>query len=253
MPRNSFTDCGREDFVGDPILKFTKNYIFVSVNQRTREMSLSLLEEYIESGDSVAIDHLLHNNPTLGRQNTSHDISPLLLACYYNKPKIIKVLLKHVQTIDIYEAAAIGLEDQVRNLIEKNSSLLSSYSAHGFTALGMACHFGNEEIVRYLLLKGADANQASENGYAVNPLYTAVSSNFEAIAKLLVEGGAEVNIVQAGNQTPLHAAAENGNIEMLILLLENGASVDVKNDNGDRPSDVAAERGHHEIANILQV
>lgn len=216
-------------------------------------MSLSLLEEYIESGDSAAIDNLLHNNPTLGRQNTSHDISPLLLACYYNKPKIIKVLLKHVKDIDIYEAAAIGLEDQVHHLIENDNRLLSSYSHHGFTALGMACHFGNDEIVRYLLLKGADANQTSDNGYFVNPLYTAVSSNFDSIAKLLVEGGAEVNVVQAGNQTPLHAAAENGNIEMLILLLENGALVDVKNENGDRPSDLAAEKGHHEIANILEV
>lgn len=216
-------------------------------------MSLSLLEEYIESGDAAAIDNLLHTNPTLGRQNTSHEISPLLLACYYNKQKIIKVLLNHIQDVDIYEAAAIGLEERVQELIEQNSSLLSSYSPHGFTALGMACHFGNESVVRYLLLKGADANQTSNNGYFVNPLYTAISSNFDAIAKLLVEGGAEVNVVQAGNQTPLHAAAENGNIEMLILLLENGASVDVKNDNGDRPSDLAAERGHHEIANILQV
>src|SRR5690606_21197876 len=213
---------------------------------------LSLLEEYIESGDSVAIDHLLHNNPTLGRQNTSHDISPLLLACYYNKPKIIKVLLKHVQTIDIYEAAAIGLEDQVRNLIEKNSSLLSSYSDHGFTALGMACHFGNEEIVRYLLLKGADPNQASDNGYHVNPLYTAISSNFESIAKLLVEAGAEINIVQAGNLTPLHAAAANGNIEMLILLLENGANVAAKDDDGQTPANLAEAKGHHEIAKILR-
>ena len=216
-------------------------------------MSLSLLEEYIESGDAAAIDHLLHNNPTLGRQNTSHDISPLLLACYYHKSKIVKVLLKHIEEIDIYEAAAVGLEEPLRKMVESDPSLLSSYSPHGFTALGMACHFGNEEIVRYLLLKGADANQSSDNGYSVNPLYTAVSSNFESIAKLLGEGGAEVNVLQAGNQTPLHAAAENGNIEMLILLLENGASVDVKNDNGDRPSDVAAEKGHHEIANILQV
>src|SRR5690554_4909553 len=214
-------------------------------------MSLSLLEEYIESGDSFAMDNLLHNNPSLAKQQTSHDISPLLLACYYNKLQIVKVLLKHIDKVDIYEAAAIGLLNEASEIIDADPSQLSSHSNHGFTALGMACHFGNEEIVRYLLLKGADPNQTSDNGYHVNPLYTAVSSNFEAIAKLLVEGGAEVNIIQAGNLTPLHAAAANGNIEMLILLLENGANVLIKDDNGQTPADFAEAKGHHEIAKIL--
>jgi len=214
-------------------------------------MSLSLLEEYIESGDSFAMDNLLHNNPSLAKQQTSHDISPLLLACYYNKLQIIKVLLKHIDKVDIYEAAAVGLLNEASEIIDADPSQLSSYSNHGFTALGMACHFGNEEIVRYLLLKGADPNQTSDNGYHVNPLYTAISANFEAIAKLLVEAGAEVNIIQAGNLTPLHAAAANGNIEMLILLLENGANVLMKDDNGQTPANFAEAKGHHEIAKIL--
>jgi ankyrin repeat protein len=205
-------------------------------------MSLSLLEEYIESGDSFAMDNLLHSNPSLAKQETSHGISPILLACYYNKLAIIKVLLKHIDKVDIYEAAAVGLLNEAAEIIETNPSLLSSYSNHGFTALGMACHFGNEEIVRHLLLKGADPNQTSNNGYNVNPLYT---------AKLLVEGGAEVNIIQAGNLTPLHAAASNGNIEMLILLLENGADVLIKDDNGQTPAHSAQAKGHHEIAKIL--
>src|SRR5690606_30672946 len=216
-------------------------------------MSLSLLEEYIESGDYHAMDNLLHNNPSLSSKKTSHDISPLLLACYYHKPQIVKVLLKHVPKIDIYEASAVGLIHEVAELIELNSSLLSSYSEHGFTALGMACHFGNEDVVRYLLLKGANPDQASSNGYQVNPLFTAISSGFDGIAKLLIEAGAEVNVIQAGNLTPLHAAAEKGNIEMLIALLESGATVDAKNENEETTADLAAARGHHEIAKILAI
>jgi len=213
-------------------------------------MSLSLLEEYIETGNAPAMDHLLHNNPSLSKQKTSHDISPILLACYYHKPQLIKVLLKHIDYIDIFEASAIGLLEDVVTLIDEDPNLLSTYSDHGFTALGMACHFGNEAVVRHLLLKGADPNQVSNNGYQVNPLFTAVSSNFDAIAKLLVEAGADVNVVQASH-TPLHAAAENGNIEMLILLLENGANVNARNENGETPAQLAAAKGHHEIAKIL--
>lgn len=216
-------------------------------------MSLSLLEEYIETGDGLAIDNLLHNNPSLAKQKTSHDISPLLLACYYKKLQLVKIIIKHLDGIDIFEAVAANLLGNTVDLLDKNPLLLNQYSPHGFTPLGMATHFGNENIVRLLLKSGADPNLASDNGYRVYPLHTAIDSNFEGIAKMLIEAGAEVNVIQAYNITPLHAAAQNGNIEMLILLLENGALVDIKNDSGKTPSDLAFEKGHHEIAKILAI
>lgn len=214
-------------------------------------MSLSLLEEYIETGDGLAIDTLLHNNPSLAKQKTSHDISPLLLACYYKKHQLVKLIIKHLEGIDIFEAAAADLMENAIDLLNENPQLLNQYSPHGFTPLGLATHFGNENIVRFLLRNGADPDLASENGYRVYPLYVAIDSNFEGIAKMLVEAGAEVNVIQASQMTPLHAAAKNGNIEMLILLLEKGALVDIKNDQGKTASDLAFEKGHQEIAQIL--
>src|SRR5690554_500841 len=216
-------------------------------------MSLSLLEEYIEAGDGVAIDNLLHNNPSLAKQKTSHDISPLLLACYYKKHQLVKLIIKHLEEVDIFEAAAADLIENAIELLNENPNLLNQYSPHGFTPLGMATHFGNENIVRFLLRNGADPNLASENGYRVYPLYVAVDADFEGIAKMLVEAGAEVNVIQASLMTPLHAAAKNGNIEMLILLLEKGALVDLKNDAGKTASELAFEKGHQEIAKILAV
>ncbi|HWV72458.1 MAG TPA: ankyrin repeat domain-containing protein [Pseudosphingobacterium sp.] len=214
-------------------------------------MSLTLLEEYIESGNAAAIDNLLHTNPALCQQKTSHEISPLLLACYYNKHQIVKIILQHIQEINIFEAAAAGLTEVVSELLEESPELLNTFSEHGFTPLGMATHFGNTEIVRYLLIKGADVNLPSQNGYNVYPLHAAVGSNFDEIAKMLVEAGAEVNVLQSSRSTPLHTAAQHGNIEMLILLLENGAQTDIKNDFGKTAADLAAEKGFAEIANIL--
>lgn len=216
-------------------------------------MSLSELEEYIETGDSIAIDNLLHNNPSLAKQKTSHDISPLLLACYYNKPQIVKIILKHNDYLDIYEAASANLLNETSNLLTENPTLLNQHSHHGFTALAMATHFGNEDIVRFLLRHGANPNLSSQNGYRVYPLHTAIDSNFEGIAKMLIEAEAEVNSVQSSGMTPLHLAAQNGNIEILIILLEKGALVDYKNDQGKTASDLAFEKGHQEIAAILAV
>lgn len=216
-------------------------------------MILSELEEYIETGDSIAIDNLLHNNPSLAKQRTSHDISPLLLACYYNKPQLVKIILKHIDQIDIYEAASANLLEEISHLLSVNPDLLSQYSPHGFTALAMAVHFGNEDIVRFLLRHGADPHLFSQNGYRVYPLHTAIDANFEVIAKMLIEAGAEVNCVQSSGMTPLHFAAQNGNIELLIVLLEKGASVEYKNEHGKTASDLALAKGHQEIAKILAV
>lgn len=216
-------------------------------------MSLSLLEEYIETGNTVAIDDLLHGNPSLAEERTSHDISPLLLACYYNKPQIVKILLKHLAHVNIHEAAAAGLEEEVVQALTIDSSIIDQVSDHGFTPLGIATHFNREEIVRHLLYKGADPNLQSQNGYNVYPIHTAAGNNLVAIAKLLVEAGAEVNVFQSSRISPLHLAAQNGNIDMIILLLENGASVEVKDDMGKTASELAAEKGHVDLARILAV
>lgn len=216
-------------------------------------MSLTELEGYIETGDSFAIDNLLHNNPSFAHQKTSHEISPLLLACYYNKPQLVKIILSHLDRVDIYEAAAANLLEETQALLLDQPSLLDQHSSHGFTPLAMATHFGNEDIVHFLLRHGANPNVASMNGYLVYPLHTAVDANFEPIAKMLIEADADVNILQAAGMSPLHFAAQNGNIEIMICLLENGASVHSINEAGKTPAALAKEKGHLEIAQILSI
>jgi ankyrin repeat protein len=216
-------------------------------------MSLSLLEEYIENGDHLAIDLLLQQNPGLALQKTSHDISPLLLACYYNKPQLIQVLLQHLPSLTVHEAAAAGQESYLQKLLEQQAALLDQISDHGFTPLGMATHFGHEDMVRSLLAMGANPNIPSQNGYNVYPIHAAVSSNFVQIVKMLMEAGALVNVVQTSRVSPLHMAAQNGHIDLIILLLEQGASIEAKTDLGQTPSELARERGFVQIAEILTV
>jgi ankyrin repeat protein len=101
------------------------------------------------------------------------------------------------------------------------------------------------------VLKGAEVNLPSKNGFNVFPLHSAVAGNFVNIGKMLIENGAEVNIAQQSGLTPLHSAAQNGNVELIILLLENGASIDTRMEGGKLAADLAKEKGYHEIAEIL--
>ncbi|HZH54628.1 MAG TPA: ankyrin repeat domain-containing protein [Sphingobacteriaceae bacterium] len=216
-------------------------------------MSIDLLEEYIESGNGPGMERLLSSRPSLASEPTSHGISPLLLCCYYQKPQLADIILKRVEELPLFEAAALGVLEVVSAIVEDDPSALDRVSDHGFSALALASEFGQIEVLRYLLAKHADPNQPSQNGYLVYPLHTAISGNNIQVAKMLLEANAEVNVMQSSRQSPLHLAAQSGNIDLIILLLEYGADVELKNDQGQTPSDLAAERGHVEIAAILRI
>jgi hypothetical protein len=53
------------------------------------------------------------------------------------------------------------------------------------------------------------------------------------------------------NETPLHIASVFGNFEAVKILIENGADVNVLNNNGSSPLHYAASRGRLDIARLL--
>ncbi|MGJ1527619.1 ankyrin repeat domain-containing protein [Sphingobacterium spiritivorum] len=215
-------------------------------------MSLSVLEEYIETGNYQDLELLLRNDPDLVKQNTSHDISPLMLACYYNKTQIVQTILKYITSITIHEACAAGLTQHVEAIILQKPEIVDELSTQGFTPLGIATHFSREDIMRILLKNHADPNIPSQNGYNVYPLHAALNANNSTISKMLIEAGAYVNIAQSSRITPLHLAAQHGNIDLIIVLLENGADISARSDMGLTASDMAADKGFKEISEILK-
>lgn len=214
-------------------------------------MQQTFLEELIIKGDEIVIGDYLMNNLSAITENTSYGVSPLMLSCYYKKPKITQLIIEHLEQITLFEASAAGKFDVVAHEIFKHPTNINDYSTDGFTALGLAAYFGREEVARYLVLKGADVNLPSENGFNVYPLHSAIAENHIAISRMLIENDAKVNVAQMSGVTPLHSAAQNGSVETIILLLEKGALVDVRMEGGKLPSDLANEKGFSEIAEIL--
>jgi len=214
-------------------------------------MSIERLEEYIASADLDSINTLLGRDPALATQKTSLKVSPLMLSCYYKKPEVTGLLLNYVNDISLFEAAAAGKFDTVAHLVTINPNTLDDYTEDGFTALGLACYFGQFDVARYLVLKGANVNLQSNNGFNVFPIHSAAAGNYTEIARMLIENGAKVNVIQQAGATPLHSAAQNGNLELIILLLENGAELFIRMEGGKLPADLAREKGFEEIAEIL--
>jgi len=210
------------------------------------------LETLIEENQLAEIIKLLSNEPALARKPTSHQISPLLLASYYKRPDIAHAIAEFIPELNLFEACALGKFDEATLLIFKDPEQINSYSEDGFTPLGLACYFAHEDLARFLVLKGAEVNVASKNGFHVFPIHSAVAANNIPITKMLFDAGAYPNVCQKSGIAPLHTAAQLGNIELIILLLEHGADVNLRMEGGKLPADLAAQKGFDEIAEILR-
>lgn len=237
-------------FLGLIVIIFTLYSVKLSINNRSI-MSVEKLEHYITTADLPNLDALLIQTPLLAKTRTSHSVSPLMLSCYYKKPDVTMLILKHLDEINLFEATAAGKFDVVAHLLTNHPEAVNYYAEDGFTPLGLACYFGQNEIAQYLVSKGADVNLPSNNGFKVYPLHSATAGNYTQIARMLIENNAQINVKQQAGATALHSAAQNGNIDLLITLLEYGADVNIRMEGGKLPADLAREKGFYEIAEAL--
>lgn len=213
---------------------------------------LEIFFSHIEDGDFEEVKSLLEEDPDLANARSMDGMSAVLAAMYHDHPGIAQLLLTFGAQLNIFEAAAVGRLDRVRDLVEESPELLNSIAPDGFQPLGLACFFDHEDVAAYLLEQGADVDSASHNTMKVMPLHSAVAARSLPITRLLLEYGAPVNAFQADNFTPLHAAAQNGDIEIVELLLAAGAAPSLRDSEGKTPLDLAAAEEHDRVIQVLR-
>ncbi|KAH6714364.1 hypothetical protein BKA61DRAFT_673660 [Leptodontidium sp. MPI-SDFR-AT-0119] len=109
---------------------------------------------------------------------------------------------------------------------------------------------GHEAVVRLLLEKGAELEAKDWN--SLTPLSWAARNGHDAVVQLLLEKGAELKAKDKYSQTPLSWAAEFGHEAIIRLLLEKGAELEAKGgEYGQTPLSWAAENGHEAAVRLL--
>lgn len=93
----------------------------------------------------------------------------------------------------------------------------------GHTALHLAARNGEVEILKILLVAGAQTEAEDETGN--RPLHCAARSGHLETVKVLLAGGAEMEAVDHWDCTPLHKAVHDGDSRVLKELLTAGANV----------------------------
>src|SRR6478672_7819970 len=127
-------------------------------------------------------------------------MSELLQAIYRGDQARADELLADDPELDVFEAAAVGRTERLRDLLDEDPSLANAWAEDGFQPLGLASFFGHVDATRLLVERGAEVNSASRNAMKVMPLHSAAAVQDAtvryAIAKLLLEAGAAPNARQ---------------------------------------------------------
>ncbi len=124
--------------------------------------------------------------------------------------------------------------DKVRAALDAGFDLSTAYDPHRIdrpptTALHHALESGADAVARLLLDRGADPNR--RNGYGDYPLHLTSEA---ALVERLLAAGAEVNARDRRGRTALHrsCAAHRRDLAVIAALLRGGADVDAVDDDG---------------------
>ncbi|MDM5155210.1 ankyrin repeat domain-containing protein [Bacillus sp. DX1.1] len=156
------------------------------------------------------------------------------------------------QIATITNAVINGEYEKVSELVNKDQSLVDSFSEDGWTPLHLAAYFGHIEIASLLLEKGATLHVKEKNRNGNTPLQAAVANKKISLVEFLIDRGANINVTQSGGWTSLHEATLLGDEELVKLLIEKGADISIKRDDGKTAFDIALEKEHQHLLHLVQ-
>ncbi len=213
---------------------------------------LKNFQEQVKKGELSGVQAALAEDPSLLDAVNEAGQSGFLLAKYYRQAEVAEYLLSLQPNLDVFNACAAGRTGSVFEQVDADPGLLAAHSTDGWTALHLAAFFGQVEVAKGLLNRGADVDSRSSNAMNNTPLHAATAGgNFEMV-ELLLDHGADANARQHGGWTALHSAAQSGNIEIAKILLERGAAANVRADNNQSPLDLALSHKHEKLVELLE-
>lgn len=196
-------------------------------------MNIQLLNA-ANNGDIEAIKQLLKDGENVNVQD-SNGRTPLMIATYRNDIKTATVLIQagadvniqdHIKNSPFLYAGAEGYLEILRLTIQAGADPAIT-NRYGGTALIPASEHGYVDIVNELLIHtDIDVNHVNNLGWtALMEAIVLSDGNVkqQQTIKLLIEHGADVNIPDKDNVTPLKHARSRGFKEIEQILLKAGA------------------------------
>ena len=150
------------------------------------------------------------------------------------------------------DAATQGDIDTLRTLLDTicDTTDIDALDFNGETSLTYAAQEGHTDCVRLLLQRGADVNKPS-GCRSTAAHYAAERGHSETLLALLDNAGCDVDARGIWGMTPLMWAAQEGHTECAQLLLERGADISSLDAGEFTAAHFAIVCGHLEVLRLL--
>ncbi|KAH9524471.1 hypothetical protein Btru_054666 [Bulinus truncatus] len=252
--------CLRNGFSINHILKDGDDVYTVSDQSRmARALKLkqyTALHMAVIHGTLEIIEALLAQGADISAED-ANKFTPILTAVAVQRPDIVRLLIRKGANVNNGSTSGrtpliIAIENRSLTIVE---DLLAAGAdpnlcdAQGTTPLFMCLKTKenvNLRIIEALLQGGAKANYTNKLG--ATPLMMAAQLGEIGATQLLLNAGADINMLDAVGKNALHLTS---GVKMALFLMNNGATSDYPDNQGNRPIDSAAKVGHYGRIRLL--
>ena len=210
----------------------------------------------VDAGNLKAASLLISHRADVNSVNYKTE-TPLHIAAYEGNADAVKLLLEHKadptmremrDRIPLFLACNWGNDlETVRLLIDAGSDV-NDKNSRGEIVLISTLSYGKREIIDLLIDRGATI--PDDGGTLRRVLYVTASNGMERPFNIAVEKSKKQNM-EWWTGIPMHACARGGSVAIARALINNGADFKQKNRYGIEPLHIAAENGRTECVEFL--
>jgi len=185
----------------------------------------SLMIDAAMAGDNdiigLLLDHYADVNGGADPKNL-RAMTPIRVAELYGHLDTAKFLEQNGARVDFFSAAGLGWKGYVAARLKKDPTLATLEDDWGNQAIWIAVNTGQTDMVK-LLLDSGGSYVGTYGGQKFTALHIAAQRDYEDLAMLLINNGADINAKDQNGETPLDYALDNDQIAMADLLRKHGA------------------------------
>jgi ankyrin repeat protein/L-ascorbate metabolism protein UlaG (beta-lactamase superfamily) len=221
-------------------------------------ISAMTVHEAVTSKDTVALNQLLKENPSLIDAQDANGNTPLLLAMTDTNPELALALLNYKPRLDlrnnngvlpIHRAAQKHSLQLVQRLVSSGADINATDTRTGGNVLHWAAEGGNLEVINYLITQGFNPNQDSNDQW--KPVDKAVAGGHLDALKLLLEKGATFPILNNPDDYFFIVAINSGNTELVSYLIDKGFDPNFRTSPGDLAINQPVYRNNSAMLKLL--